>query len=378
VTTDFDKTWFDADSVAVVFGTRPEIIKLAGIIDLLGDRARTIFSGQHFDDLMSRTVFEDLRLPPPGVMLAVGGQSRARQIGELVPRLEAEFARQRPAVVVVQGDTNTALAGALAANTLGIPLAHVESGLRSFDRRMPEEHNRVVTDHLADLCLAPTDQARDNLRAERIPDERIAVTGNTVVDIASRLMPSREERANLLTELRLEAGGFILATFHRPENVDHVDHLGTLIGHLKCLGLPVYFPVHPRTRKHIQLHGFDERANGLAMVPPLGYKAFLALAAECAFLLSDSGGLQEEASVVKRPVVVVRRSTERPEVLGTFATLVPSLSDVPAVTDALLRNLTDTHRRLADLPSPYGDGQASLRCVHHIAQSLRAWSRTVR
>src|SRR4029453_11042958 len=148
-------------SVAVVFGTRPEIIKLAGIIDLLGDGARTIFSGQHFDDLMSRTVFEDLQLPPPSVMLAIGGQRRAGQIGELVQRLEEELSERRPAVVVVQGDTNTALAGALAANTLEIPLVHVEAGLRSFDRRMPEEHNRVVTDHLPALCPAPTTPPRD-------------------------------------------------------------------------------------------------------------------------------------------------------------------------------------------------------------------------
>ena len=204
VTTLFDDAALDVESVAVVFGTRPEIIKLAGIIDLLGDRGRTIFSGQHFDELMSRTVFEDLRLPSPDVMLAVGGQSRARQIGDLVLRLELEFARQRPAAVVVQGDTNTALAGALAANALEIPLVHVEAGLRSFDRGMPEEHNRVVADHLADLCLAPTDQAVNNLRAERISDERIALTGNTVVDVASRLMPAREQRARLLTRSRAE------------------------------------------------------------------------------------------------------------------------------------------------------------------------------
>jgi UDP-N-acetylglucosamine 2-epimerase (non-hydrolysing) len=377
VTTLFDDGSFAAESVAIVFGTRPEIIKLAGIIELLGDRARTIFSGQHFDDLMSRTVFEDLQLPAPSVMLTVGGQSRARQIGELVVCLETEFARRRPAVVVVQGDTNTALAGALAANALEIPLVHVEAGLRSFDRCMPEEHNRVVADHLADLCLAPTDHARANLRAERIPDERIALTGNTVVDVASRLLPLREKRTTLLADLGLKPSSFILATFHRPENVDDVDQLRALISHLRGLGLPVFFPVHPRTRKQMQLYGFDERVNGVAMVPPLGYRTFLALAAECAFLLSDSGGVQEEASIVKRPVVVVRRSTERPEVLGTFATLVPSLGDIPAVADQLLRNLRDTHRRLADVPSPYGDGQASLRSVHQMALCLRDWSRRV-
>ena len=378
MTTLFDDAALDVESVAVVFGTRPEIIKLAGIIDLLGDRGRTIFSGQHFDELMSRTVFEDLRLPSPDVMLAVGGQSRARQIGDLVLRLELEFARQRPAAVVVQGDTNTALAGALAANALDIPLFHVEAGLRSFDRGMPEEHNRVVADHLADLCLAPTDQAVNNLRAERISDERIALTGNTVVDVASRLMPAREQRARLLTDLGLKANAFILATFHRPENVDDGDRLETLIDHLKRLGLPVFFPVHPRTRNHLRTRGLDQPADGIVMVPPVGYRTFLSLAAECAFLLSDSGGVQEEASVVKRPVIVVRRSTERPEVLGTFAPLVPSLRDLPAAAEHLLRNLADTHRRLADVPSPYGDGQASLRSVRYMAQSLKDWSRRVR
>lgn len=360
----------DAGSVAIVFGTRPEIIKLADIIERLGARARTIFSGQHFDDLLSRIFFEDLQLRAPDVMLAVGGRSRGQQIGELVLRLEEQFAARRPGIVVVQGDTNTALGGALAANALKIPLVHVEAGLRSFDRLMPEEHNRVLTDHLADLCLAPTEQARDNLLSERIPEGRIVVTGNTVVDVATRLVPPPAERANILSSFGLVAGTFILATFHRPENVDDIARLGTLIGHLGRLDVPVLFPVHPRTRKHIQAHALDSRMNGVDLVPPLGYKTFLALAAECAFLLSDSGGVQEEASVVKRPVVVVRRSTERPEVLGTFATLVESLADLPGIAGQLLGSLDETHRRLVDIPSPYGDGQASARCVHHIAVAL--------
>ena len=356
-------------SVATVFGTRPEIIKLSGIIEMLGAGVRTIFSGQHFDQLLSDIFFDELRLPPPDVMLAVGGQSRARQVGELLLRLEEQFVARRPAVVVVQGDTNTTLGGALAANALGIPLIHVEAGLRSFDRRMPEEHNRIVTDHLADLCLAPTEQARDNLLAEGIPEERIAVTGNTVVDVATRLMPAPDERASLLERLRLEAGAFVLATFHRPENVDDADRLSELLEQLAGLDLPVLFPVHPRTRKHIEAFGLEGAASGVQMVAPVGYTTFLGLAAECAFLISDSGGLQEEASVVKRPAIIVRRSTDRPEVDGTFATLVPSLADVPGVARELFQHLDETHRRLARLPSPYGDGQASARCVHHIAMA---------
>jgi UDP-N-acetylglucosamine 2-epimerase (non-hydrolysing) len=360
----------DQGSMAMVFGTRPEIIKLAGIIELLGAKARTIFSGQHFDRLLSKVFFEDLQLPPPDVILAVGGRSRGQQIGELVLRLEEHFVDRRPEVVIVQGDTNTTLGGALAANALGIPLVHVEAGLRSFDRRMPEEHNRVATDHLADLCLAPTEHARNNLLAERIPDGRVAVTGNTVVDVASRLLPPPDERAKLVGGLGLVSGAFVLATFHRPENVDNVDRLAGLLQRLACFDLPILFPVHPRTRQRIQAFGLDSKATGVRTLSPLGYRAFLGLAAECAFLLTDSGGVQEEASVVKRPAIVVRCSTERPEVLGTFATLVPSLDDLPDVARRLLDNLNETHHRLAQLPSPYGDGRASARCVRRITSAL--------
>jgi UDP-N-acetylglucosamine 2-epimerase (non-hydrolysing) len=367
VTAATDLAGLEAGSIAVVFGTRPEIIKLACIIELLGSRARTIFSGQHFDELLSRIMFEDLRLPHPDVMLGLGGRSRAQQIGELVLRLEQQFTERRPALVVVQGDTNTALGGALAANALEIPLAHVEAGLRSFDRLMPEEHNRVLTDHLADLCLAPTNQSRDNLLAERIAEARIAVTGNTVVDVASRLIPGPDRRADLLRRFGVSAEGFILATFHRPENVDDRERLGMLLEQLARLELPVVFPVHPRTRRRMQHCGLENRADGVHMVSPVGYQTFLGLAAECAFLLSDSGGVQEEATVVKRPAIVVRRSTERPEVIGSFATLVPSVVDLPRVVRELLARLDHVHRTLAATESPYGDGQASARCVHHIA-----------
>ena len=356
-------------SVATVFGTRPEIIKLSGIIEMLGAGVRTIFSGQHFDQLLSDVFFDELRLPPPDVMLAIGGQSRARQVGELVLRLEEQFVARRPAVVVVQGDTNTTLGGALAANALGIPLIHVEAGLRSFDRRMPEEHNRIVTDHLADLCLAPTEQARDNLLAEGIPEARVAVTGNTVVDVATRLMPAPDERASLLERLRLEAGAFVLATFHRPENVDDADRLGELLEQLAgltCRSCSRCTQGPASASRRSGSKGRERRQ----MVAAVSYSTFLGFAAECAFLISDSGGLQEEASVVKRPAIIVRRSTDRPEVVGTFATLVPSLADVPGVARQLFQHLDETHRRLAGLPSPYGDGQASARCVQHIAMAL--------
>ena len=358
-----------AGSVATVYGTRPEIIKLAGIIDALGNKASTIYSGQHFDQLLSDIFFEELGLSAPDVMLAVGGRRRGQQIGELVLRLEERFAAQRPAVVVVQGDTNTALGGALAANALDIPLLHVEAGLRSFDRLMPEEHNRVAVDHLADVCLAPTEQSRKNLLEEGIPGGRIVVTGNTVVDVATRLLPPADIRAPLLARLGLEAGAFVLATFHRPENVDDADRLRELLEHVAGLDIPVLFPVHPRTRRRIDAFGLGGRRGRIDMVAPLGYTAFLGLAAECAFLVSDSGGVQEEASIVKRPAIILRRSSDRPEVVGTFATLVPSLADFPEVARHLLADLDEIHHRLAELPSPYGDGRASVRCVQQIVSA---------
>lgn len=191
-------------SIAVVFGTRPEIVKLAGVIEHLGERALTIYSGQHFDELLSEVFFEELGLPQPHIVLKVGGRSRGQQIGELVGTIEKIFDSARPRAVVVQGDTNTSLGGALAANAVGIPLAHVEAGLRSFDRRMPEEHNRVMADHLSDLCLAPTERSRQNLMREGILQSRIAVTGNTVVDTAVRVVPEADERRRQLEGMGVE------------------------------------------------------------------------------------------------------------------------------------------------------------------------------
>ena len=237
---------------------------------------------------------------------------------------------------------------------------------------MPEEHNRVTVDHLADVCLAPTEHARKNLLEEGIPGERIVVTGNTVVDVATRLLPPRHRRAVLLDEMGLAAGSFVLATFHRPENVDHADRLALLLDHLAALDAPVLFPVHPRTRGRIDDFGLGAGMNRVRMIDPLPYATFLSLAAECAFLVSDSGGVQEEASIVKRPAIIVRRSSDRPEVVGTFTEIAPAIADVAVIARAWLENLDDMHRRLARMPTPYGDGHASSRCVEQIASLARS------
>lgn len=350
-------------SVAVVFGTRPEAVKLAGVVRALGPAARTIHSGQHYSRELARAILEELRLGPPEVQLAIGGASRGHQIGEATVRLDDHFAADPPRAVVVQGDTNTALAGALAANSRGLPLVHVEAGLRSFDRAMPEEHNRVLVDHLAELCCAPTDTSRQNLAAEGITGERVIVTGNTVVDAIGEVLPGDVERRACLTKLGLEADHFVLATFHRPENVDEPATLAVILDELGALPLPTVLPLHPRTARRVEAFGLGDRLARLRVVDPLGYGVFLALAASCAFLVSDSGGVQEEASVLKRPVLVVRNSTERPEVLGTFAELV---APGPAIGQRAVRWLAELdalHARLGALPTPYGDGNASRRIL---------------
>lgn len=352
--------------VAIVFGTRPEIIKLAGIARLLGAEAGLIHTGQHDSFEMARSFLDELQFGGPDVQLTVGNQSRGRQIGDALRGLDEYFESCRPSVVVVQGDTNTTLAGALAANARRIPVVHVEAGLRSRDRAMPEEHNRVLTDHLADLCCAPTEAARENLETEGIGADRIVVTGNTVVDAVLERLPAEDERRALLAKRSLDSTSYVLATFHRPENVDDPETLQTVLDELGSLPLPAVLPLHPRAADRARAFGFAEQLSRIRVTEPLGYTEFLALAAEAAVLVSDSGGLVEEASVLKRPIAVVRRSTERPEVQGTFAELVAPGPAIGKQVGAWLDDLVAHHQRLAEIPTPYGDGQASANCISAI------------
>lgn len=358
-----------AGAVAMVFGTRPEVVKLAPLLWHLGPAARTIHTGQHpITSLVE--VLTDLGLTEPDTACTISLTPRGQQVGEAVIALTQALSALEPDVVVVQGDTNSTLAGALAATSLDLPLVHVEAGLRAFDRRLPEERNRVVVDHLADLLCAPTETAREHLRREGIPDDRIVVTGNTVVDAAHRCLPTADERVALRARYRVDADAYVLATFHRTENVDHHDPLATIIDELSRLPLPVLLPVHPRTADRAERAGIELTRGSVRAIAPLGYREFLALAADAALLITDSGGVQEEASVVGRPVVVVRRSTERPELLGTVTTLVPPGPEIGDTARAILAELPAVHQRLANLASPFGDGHAALRTIAAIEQLL--------
>lgn len=356
--------------MAVVAGTRPELIKLAGIINLLGDRRLFIHTGQHWDRNLHGALIDDLSLPDPDHQLEVGGKSRAGQIAAGITGLEELFGSHRPSAIVVQGDTNTVVAGAICGNSMGIPVVHVEAGLRSFDKRMPEEHNRVMTDHISDLCLAPTDVSAQNLRNEGIDESCINVTGNTVVDAVMQLIPDAAARVAQLEQAGLTPNEFVLSTFHRPENVDDPDKLKWLLEMLAEIELPVYLPLHPRTSQRAKDFGLGSLIEQLQVVEPIAYRPFLGLMAECGLVLCDSGGVQEEISVVKRPAVVVRRSTERPEVNGTFADVIAPGPHVNARVQELLADLPAVHAKLASLPSPYGDGTSSAQSVQAITDLI--------
>ncbi|NML49099.1 UDP-N-acetylglucosamine 2-epimerase (non-hydrolyzing) [Streptomyces sp. R302] len=352
-----------ARSVALVLGTRPELVKLAELIRILGPAARVVHTGQHYDEELSGGFLTELGLPEPEYLTGVGGRPRAVQVAAALGALDGLFATEPPLAVIVQGDTNAALAGALAANARDLPLVHVEAGLRSHDRAMPEEHNRVLIDRLADVLCAATPDNRALLLAEGLPEERIAVTGNPVVEAVRDHLPPAGERARLLAAHGLTADGYVLATVHRPENTDDREALRAVLTELAALAdrLPVVLPLHPRTRARIDAAGLGGLLDAVTVLPPAGYGTFLALARHAAVLVSDSGGVQEETTVLGRPLIVVRRSTERPEALADFAELVAPGPRIGAAVRARLDEGPLGLRRLAALPSPYGDGTASQR-----------------
>lgn len=352
-------------SVAIVLGTRPELVKLTDLVRLLGPAAHLVHTGQHYDEELSGRFLSELGLPEPTFLTGVGGRPRAVQISAALGQLDELFTAEPPLAVVVQGDTNAALAGALAANARRIPLLHVEAGLRSHDRNMPEEHNRVLIDRIADVLCAATPENRANLLAEGVGDARIAVTGNTVVEAVRGRLPGARERAALLARHGLADGGYVLATVHRPENTDSAEALRAVLTELAALAvdLPVVLPLHPRTRARIEAAGLDDLLAPLTVSAPVGYGEFLALARHAALLVSDSGGIQEECTVLGRPLIVVRRSTERPEAMGDFAELVEPGPEIGQAARRRLAEGPEGLARLATLPSPFGDGRASERIV---------------
>jgi UDP-N-acetylglucosamine 2-epimerase (non-hydrolysing) len=360
--------------IVIVLGTRPEIIKLAKIVELLEDEVYVVHTGQHFDTNLSESFFTEFGMRPPDTFIGVGGQTRGAQIGNGTTALDELFASLRPSAVVVQGDTNAVLAGALAANANDVPLVHVEAGLRSFDRRMPEEHNRVVTDHLSDRCLAPTSLNVANLAAEGIGGPTVLLTGNPIIEAVERLLPSSLEQQHIAQSFGLDPEGFVLATFHRPENVDDPGRLETILTALGGLALPVLLPLHPRTQQRIDEFSLESVAASVQIVDPIDYRSFIGLGARARLVVSDSGGVQEEVSVYKKPAVVVRRSTERQEVEGTFVERHEPDETLAETLASALHGAEQKAKELEDVPSPYGDETAPTQIVSAIRELVRSRS----
>ncbi|WP_297551815.1 UDP-N-acetylglucosamine 2-epimerase (non-hydrolyzing) [Thermococcus sp.] len=352
---------------AFVFGTRPEIIKLAPVIRAFLERGvepLLIHTGQHYDYEMSSVFLEELELPPIDYHLKVGSGTQAEQTGKAMIKIERVLMDERPDVTLVQGDTNTVLAGALASVKLKIPVAHVEAGLRSFDRTMPEEINRILADHASEVLFPPTEEARKNLEREGIT-ENVYVVGNTIVDAVLQNAEVAEKKSDVLERFNLKPKEYILVTAHRAENTDSRENLERLVQILESLPMRAIYPMHPRTRKRLEEFGLLERVEAienLTVTKPLGYLDFLRLEKNAFAIMTDSGGIQEEAIILGVPCLTLRYNTERPETVEAGGNVLVGLEKERAL-DYLKRLMEDRefYEGMANAPNPFGDGRAGER-----------------
>jgi UDP-GlcNAc3NAcA epimerase len=346
--------------VLTVVGNRPQFVKASAVSRGLRAQAQEVLvhTGQHYDDALSRVFFDELGVPAPDRQLGVGGGTNTDQTARQLAALEPLVGELAPDLVLVYGDTNSTLAGSLVAAQAGVPLAHVEAGMRSYDRRMPEELNRVVSDHLATLLLCSSKTAADNLRRESAAGE-VEVVGDVMVDVALTLQPRARERREPLVERGLEPDRYLLATVHRAGNVDDPERLRRLVELLRALPGPVVLPLHPRTATRLASWGLDERlreAPGVILADPLGYLDFTALLCHARAVLTDSGGVQKEAYLAGVPCLTLRDRTEWVETVNVGWNVLVDL-DAPAARAALERTRPSEH------PELYGDGEAGARVV---------------
>jgi UDP-N-acetylglucosamine 2-epimerase (non-hydrolysing) len=350
--------------VVSIVGARPQFIKLAPVSRALRQWHDEVIvhTGQHYDVAMSSSFFEELAIPRPDVNLEIGSGSHGEQTGRMLTEIERTLQDQKPDAVLVFGDTNSTLAGALAAAKLHIPVAHVEAGLRSFNRAMPEEINRVVTDHLSDRLYCPTETARAQAAAEGLT-RGVEVVGDVMYDVLLQARQRVEERAQaLLPALGVRAGKYILVTIHRASNTDDPAAMRRIASALNRSTLPVVFPVHPRTRKYLADYGIVW-ADHVRLSEPVGYLEMLALEQHAARIATDSGGVQKEAYLLGVPCVTLREDTEWVETLHDGWNVLAG-SDAEAISAAFGQATPTVERR-----NPFGTGDAA----HRIALSLRDW-----
>lgn len=318
-----------------------------------------VHTGQHYSFGLDKIFFEELELPVPNHNLNVGSGTHAQTTAKILVGMEDLMMSNKPKVLLVEGDTNSVVAPALAAVKLHVKVGHVEAGLRSHDKRMPEEHNRILTDHISDYLFAPTEIARQNLLKENIEDSRIFVTGNTIVDAVNRNLNIANKKSDILNQLGLDNRNYFLMTLHREENVDDkkifLNFLNALNIITKKYKMPIIYPIHPRTRNNIKKFGFENKiSNDIKLIDPIGYLDFLKLEENAKLVLTDSGGVQEETCILKVPCVTLRLRTERPETVEIGSNMVTGLE-----TNGVIDCVDIMFNKKNNWGNPFGDGDAS-------------------
>ncbi len=360
--------------LVTIVGARPQFIKAAVVSSALAETGGVqeclVHTGQHYDPGLSDIFFRELAIAPPDHTLGVGSGGHGAQTGQMLAAIETVLQLEQPQGVLVYGDTNSTLAGALAAAKLNFPVAHVEAGLRSFNKAMPEEINRVLTDHLSTLLFAPAASAVDNLAREGIAGGHVVVTGDVMYDAVRHYGRRAEQQSNILAKLDLTAQGYVLATVHRAASTDDPATLAAIFDALATIAAdrPVVLPLHPRTRAALQTAGLSDLARpGLRLIPPLGYLDMQRLAAAAALVVTDSGGLQKEAFYHRVPCVTLRAETEWTELVECgWNTLAP-----PVAADSMAAVINQVLAAGPPAPAPaiYGDGTAA----RQIARALQTW-----
>ncbi|QLH04001.1 UDP-N-acetylglucosamine 2-epimerase (non-hydrolyzing) [Nitrosopumilus oxyclinae] len=343
--------------VAIVLGTRPEIIKLAPIIRKIGSKnCSFVFTGQHYDNKMGMSFIHELGLQKPNYSLNITKSNPSLQISEIIAKLSKILLKEKPDTVMIQGDTNTVLAAGICSLKSNIPISHVESGLRSNDWRMPEEHNRIAVDHISELLFAPTQNTKLNLKSEKVHG-KIFVTGNTVIDAINIYSKISKKKS----KISIPSSDFILLTLHRSENVDNKKILSSIIKGLIDSNENIIFPIHPRTKRRLHEFGLFNKLyqnKNIQILDTVGYFEILELMKNCSFIVTDSGGIQEEATspMIRKKVLVVRKTTDRPEAVENKMAEIIGL-DYKNISNLIKKTMKNP--KLHSRKTPYGKGDAS-------------------
>lgn len=341
--------------IAIILGTRPEIIKMCSVIRELVRQKSDFFivhTNQHYANNLDSIFFNQLNIPAPKYNLNIGSGSHGEATGKMIAKIEKILIKESPHIVLVQGDTNTVLSGAIAASKLSIKIGHIEAGLRSRDESMPEETNRILTDHCSSFLFVPTDESRKNLLKENINPEKIFLTGNTIVDSLTENLEIALKKSKIMEKMQLNANGYFLATAHRQENVDTKKKIANIFKGLnlinKKFGLPVIFSAHPRTIK--RMTEFQIKEKSITLIEPVGYFDFIQLMANARLILTDSGGIQEEACILKKPCVTLRENTERPETIAVGGNILAGTSPL-----SILEKTSKMMKKTIKWHNPFGD-----------------------